>query len=71
MQLADHFRDRAGECRKLAENAATLAARAYWSAMAQLWLDLAAHLDATHASSERSTAFAPLTPREAPSDGAA
>jgi hypothetical protein len=58
MRLAADFRNRAMECLKLADSAPTIEIRAHWTGMAQLWHNLATHLEETHVASEGCTMFA-------------
>jgi hypothetical protein len=60
MRLALEFRNRALECIKQADAAPTLEIRAYWTGMAQLWHNLATHLEQTHLTSEGCSVLAPL-----------
>ena len=43
--LSDEFRACAHECLKRAQEAHTLQRREYWAHMAQLWLNLAQHVE--------------------------
>ncbi len=56
MRLATLFRSHACECLRLADEALTLEGRTYWLGTAQVWQDIAAHLEHTHLISQRSSA---------------
>jgi hypothetical protein len=45
MRDDEHFRDNARTCLDHAQNAQTLQQRNHWVGMAQLWLNLAQHLE--------------------------
>lgn len=60
MRLAAQFRTHAEQCGDLADAATSVRDWAYWTSMAQLWQNLASHLDATHPASEQSSVFPPL-----------
>ncbi len=45
MRLAEHFRVQALKCLKLADGAPSTDIRAYWTSMAQVWHNLATHLE--------------------------
>ncbi len=45
MELAGEFRREAERCLRLATDSANLHGRAYWVSMAQLWHNLATHIE--------------------------
>jgi len=68
MRLSGQFRERATQCLRLADGAMALEIRRYWTEMAQLWHNLATHLEETHRASENSSVFPPLVDGQCPED---
>ncbi len=56
MHLAGQFRSHATQCLRQAEEAPTAELRAHWLSTAQLWHDIAIHLEAHHTNAHGSMA---------------